>query len=247
MRLGVFDFRPRWGLSVATLIALAILLRLGFWQLERADEKRAILAKQEQVRDMPPADLNRLDSYKALKDQPYRKVRATGRFDAQRQILIDNKIHQGRVGFEVVTPLLLQGSQRVVLVNRGWRPMGPTREDLPATPTPEQTVTVEGMLKVNLKDVISISDTNRVNQGWPAIVQWVDIEGLRASTGMNLLPFMIFQAPQDAHGFVRDWRIVNATPARHVSYAVQWFVIAAALLIVYLIMSTHKVKHDEHT
>lgn len=246
MRLGAYEFKPRWALSVVTLMALAILLRLGFWQLERAEEKRDILAQQERVRVLPAANLNQLDSIETLVEQPYRKVQATGQFDERHQILIDNKIHQGRVGFEIVTPLLLADSSRVVLVNRGWAPMGPTRQDLPATPTPDGAVTVEGMLKVNLQDVISLGETNRVNQDWPAIVQWVDIEALRASTGLNLLPFMIFQAPGDEHGFVRNWQIVNATPAKHISYAVQWFVIALALAIVYLILSTSKVKSNEH-
>jgi surfeit locus 1 family protein len=245
MRFGAYEFRPRWRLTIITLAALAILVALGFWQLERAQEKRLLRQQQQQVEGLPAVDLNDTPSYTGLKQEPYRRVTATGRFDSSHQILVDNKTHEGQVGYDVVTPLILEGGKRAVLVNRGWVAMGRTRKDLPSIPTPATKVTVEGMIKIHLKDVISLGHMNQMGKDWPVVVQWLDLEQLKSASGLKLLPFVILQAPGNEHGFVRDWHIVNATPARHISYAVQWFVIATALAVVYVILSSTKVEADE--
>src|SRR5215468_7382949 len=111
-------FSPRLVPTLAAIAMIALTLSLGRWQTNRAAEKGALQAMLEaRVREAPvvigpssgPAD--------ALL---YRRVVVSGRWDPAGQIFIDNRIHEGRAGFHVVTPLRVAGGERAILVNRGW-------------------------------------------------------------------------------------------------------------------------------
>ncbi len=247
MRIGKFQFRPRLIPTIMVVVLLPLLVRLGFWQLARADEKRAIIAEQNAKLALPPKII----------DQPlvdtsnlqFHRLMIKGTFVTRYQVYIDNKIQQNKVGYEIVTPMQIGSSQQYVLVDRGWVPMGASRSELPAVDTPTQEVTVLGIAKYNTKDVVSFGDANRSNKGWPAVVRWVDIKALQKETKLNLLPFMVLLDPKAQYGYVRDWKFINMPPEKHISYAVQWFAMAIALVVIYLVVNLKRMskteKHDE--
>jgi len=246
MRIGKFQFKPRLVPSIMFLVLLPVLVRLGFWQLARADEKRAIIATQNaklalppKVIDQPLSDAGNLQFHHLL---------VKGTFDTRYLVYIDNKIQQNKVGYEIVIPMRIGNSQQYVLVDRGWIPMGTSRSVLPAVDTPTQEDSVLGIAKYNTKDVVSFGDANRSNKGWPAVVRWVDIKALEKETKLNLLPFMLLLDPQAQYGYVRDWKFINMPPEKHISYAVQWFTMAFALVVIYLVVNLKRLskteKHD---
>jgi surfeit locus 1 family protein len=247
MRIGIYQFRPRLIPTILFLVLLPVLLRLGFWQIARAQEKREIIAAQNAKLALPPKVI----------DQPlvdvgnlqYHRLQVKGTFVAKYQVYIDNKIHQNQVGYDVVTPMRIGNSQQYVLVDRGWIPMGASRSELPMITTPKQDVSIVGIAKYNTKDVVSFGDANRSNTGWPAVVRWVNIKAIASETKLDLLPFMLLLDPQSQYGYVREWKFINMPPEKHISYAVQWFAMAFVLVVIYLVVNLKRIskteKHDE--
>ncbi len=240
MRVGNREFSPRLIPTVATAVLLPILLSLGFWQLDRAEQRRLLLQQFEQQQAGPVLNLNDklvLDSL-----TPYQRVKATGRFDVHQQFLLDNKVYQGRAGYQVITPLILADGNRAILVNRGWLPQKSSRQELPDIPTPMAQLELEGRLKLNPGDSFKLGESGFQNEGWPKVVQWLELEELEKSLGYKLEPFVVLQDANSPGGFVRDWYIKKITPEKNISYAVQWFALALALIIIYLVVNLHKLK-----
>lgn len=232
MRIADYQFSPGKVPTLIMLVLLPIFIALGFWQLQRAEEKRQILAKQLERQQSAPIQLDATLHY--AETMQYKPVIVQGIFDTQYQIYIDNKIYHGQAGYQVVTPLRLEHSQKHVLINRGWVPMGASRAILPIVPTPTTVVTVSGFMDIPHRDVVNMSGQNRSNSGWPAVLRWVDGDALQRETKLDLLPMIILQAPDTEHGFSREWHFVNSTPEKSTSYAVQWFSFAGLLLIIYV-------------
>ena len=118
MRLGAFEFSPRIVPTIGAAVAIALTLALGHWQTGRAEEKEARQTLLEARMNEAPLLLT--GSVESPEPLVYRHVRAAGQWVAEGQIFIDNQILEGRAGFQVVTPLRLEGRKEAVLVNRGW-------------------------------------------------------------------------------------------------------------------------------
>ncbi|WP_455218026.1 SURF1 family protein [Kaarinaea lacus] len=234
--IGKYEFRPRLVPTLATLLLLPILIKLGFWQLDRAEEKRIMLAEFNQALQMPAVNLNNLDNMQQLK--PYQKVNVKGRYDTEHQFLLDNKVHNGKVGYQVLTPLRLEGRTQSILINRGWIPLGKNRNEVPQYTTPEQPVAVNGQVKFKLAETLQIVESSGSDDKWPAVVQWIDVEKFSAKLGYPLSPLVVLMDKQDSTGFVRDWFIKKVEPEKSTGYAVQWFSLALALVIIYLVTNT---------
>lgn len=227
-------FRPGLRPSLMVAALLVLLIGLGLWQLDRAEQKRALLAEFEA---RPQQAAIRLDAgLEAGPDWRYRQAWARGRYDPAHQFLLDNRVHQGRVGYQVLTPLRLAHSDTVVLVNRGWVPQGRTRADLPPLPVDsEGVVTVEGMIDFPPADPFRLGEGEARAPGWPKVLQQIDFELQSQQLDARLLPLVLLLGPDQPDGFVRRWAPIPEEfgPARHVGYAVQWFALAVALVILF--------------
>lgn len=240
LRFGGRQFRPRLVPTLATLALFPILVWLGIWQLHRADEKRAIENMYAQRTAQSPLHLGaQIENAEQIH---YRRVIVTGRYDEAHQFLLDNKVYQGRAGYDVITPLQLQDSDTWVLVNRGWIPQGNSREDLPDLETPAGTVTITGLAEMPPAKGVFMGDQNRENSGWPAVVLWLDLQHVAAQTGRALQPVVVLQDPGDPGAFVRHWTLVVMPPEKSVSYAVQWFSMALALLIIFVVVNLKRIE-----
>lgn len=243
MRIGNYQFKPGLLTTIIALVFLVILVRLGIWQLDRAEEKRQIIANQQAKMSMPPVNLTRaVQDYEAL---AFRRIEVQGTFDSKYQMFIDNKIHKGKAGYYVVTPMKLSELDSYVLVNRGWVAMNPDRQILPNIDTTNEPVTLTGLIKTDPKDVADLGSANRSNQGWPAVVRYVDFQQFQQETGLKLQPFLFLLDKSADHGFVREWKFVNLPPEKSTSYAVTWFTLATVLLIIYIVVNTKRVRNDE--
>jgi len=240
MRFGHRKFSPRPIPTLVTLLLLPILISLGFWQLDRAAQKREILGQFQQQQNEPALNLNK---YAATQEfYPYQRVEVTGRFDAARHFLLDNKIYQGRAGYQVITPLLLPDSNEAILVNRGWIPQMASRQELPVIPTPVESLRITGQLKLEMGTALRLGESGFQHDTWPRVVQWLEVEQIEKQLGYKVRNFVILQDPASPAGFVRDWYIKKISPEKNTSYAVQWFALALALVIIYLVVNTSKVE-----
>jgi surfeit locus 1 family protein len=225
-------------LLAGILIAVAVIgvcTRLGFWQLERGQAKAERLATIAERAAQPPRSLAQL---LALRSPAHYPVEVQGRFDNARSLLLDNRIHEGRAGYFVLTPLRTDPGQQV-LVNRGWIPRGPSREQLPQIPAIDGHVTVRGRTYVPPETAWVLGPEEITSPDWPLRIQQVDMQALEALLGVELAPFEIRVAPghdvETGEEMLRDWPDSRLKPERHYAYAVQWFAMALAALIWFLV------------
>ncbi len=217
------------------LLVLTFLILLGFWQLGRADEKRSFLAQQKLSSNKEEVELLSLlpDGLESLR---YRKVKIAGHYDQDHQFLIDNQIVNGRAGYFVMTPLVLAGMNKAVLVNRGWVPLNKDRHILPdITIKSEAKMTLTG--RINNFPVVGmkLAGAEIPTENWPSVVQLVDINILSTKIGIPLFPFQVELDPALSEGFLRDWKTNSIiSPEKHVAYAVQWFGLAVTLTILFI-------------
>lgn len=236
------QFKPRLIPTLATLILFPILVSLGIWQIHRAKEKEQIQTMYQQRGQLPAIDITQ-HVPNDIESVHYRRAVVTGTFDTAHQILLDNKVHNQVVGYEVLTPLIINANT-AVLVNRGWIRGGTDRRVLPKFETPTGRQKINGVISIPSSKLVHFSDYNRDASRWPAVYQWIDFKDMQQATKLPLLPFTIREDPHDPHGFVREWAKVNLLPERSISYAVQWFVMAIVLIIIYIGVNYKKVEQD---
>lgn len=233
MRLGGIEFRPGLWPSLATVLLMTLLLSLGFWQMDRAAQKRSLL---DAYGDRPADTPVKLSAdFAPDADWRYRRAEVEGDYLTAQQFLLDNRVYQGRVGYQVLTPLRLADGMHAVLVNRGWVPQGSTRADLPPLPVGQSSkVRVEGLIDLPAADVFVLGEGEDRDPGWPKVLQRVRFDLQAQQLGVKLLPMVLLLGVDQPDGFVRDWKPVVFGPERHVGYAVQWFSLGAALLAIYI-------------
>ena len=213
---------------------LALLVWLGAWQGRRAEEKRVLQASWDARAAEPPLVLTG-----AVGDPApllFRRVRAQGEWLAAKQIFIDNRIHEGRAGFEVVTPLAIAGSAAVVLVDRGWI----ARVDSiyprhPEVAVPRGPVQVAGVATRPPARVLELSSATVAGDTW----QNLSIERYAAASGLPLLPVAILADPP-GEGLVAAQERPDAGIAKHIEYQLTWYALAATLVVLWLVLNTRR-------
>jgi len=176
----------------------------------------------------------------------YRRVFARGYYDMEHQLLLDNKTYQGHAGYHVLTPLRLAESDAVVLVNRGWVPLGKSRAELPELPGTDGEVLVDAMVQLPPTKLFRLAEVDEVNAAWPKVVQQVEMGELEQLLGVSLEPLTLLLDKDDAFGFIRDWKAVyGVTVDKHRAYAVQWFTLAVVLLLIYISVNSKRISNGK--
>lgn len=230
------QFRFDWTLTLLTAVLLPLLVSLGFWQLRREQEKLALQDAYASRQMEAPVALIMLNP---AADLQYRQVELRGNFDNAHTFLLDNRIHQGRAGYEVITPLTTDGNQKV-FINRGWIAQGPSRTELPTIAVLEEQHMLRGSIHVPLGDPFVLGEA-AATEGWPQVIQTLDLMRMAQAAGYagaSLFPYTIRLADGAPGVLVRDWPVVSTSPEKHRGYAVQWFAMATMLLGLYLYYST---------
>ena len=245
MRISKWQFRPTLWPTVATLILLPILIALGIWQLRRADYKRMLLAEYHAVTTLPPASLNAAVAAGNLAELPrYRHVQAHGVYDNGRQILLDDMQQGGQVGYQVLTPLVLEPGGQIMLVDRGFIARTPGVETLPDVKLATRVRNVQGVLGILPVPGIRLGRT-RVPSGWPKILLYPRHQTLALLYGAQLLKPVLLLDPDQPDGFVRIWKPnIGFPPVRHDAYALQWFALALALVTIWIVVNSKRIKYD---
>lgn len=236
----VFDLE--WRTTLLTALLLPLLVGLGFWQLERAEEKRVLAGRNAERASLEPVSLAELDAL-ADDEQADRRVRLQGRMLAVPQLLVDNQLRGGRYGHDVISLFIDEPSGYAVLLNRGWVPGDASRRSLPRVDVPADELRLTARVYVppgkpyvlQEERFDGLDDRMLVQQaGSPALR-----EALAAATDEPLFEHELRLLPGQPAGFRRDWPVVNVSPAKHRGYAVQWFTMAAALVLLFLLRSSN--------
>lgn len=248
MRIGAYEVHLAPLPAVAVLLMLALLLSAGFWQLRRAEEKRAIVVEQAYRADKPPVVLEPAVAKSAsLERWRHRLASARGQLRAEQQYLLDNRTYKQVAGYHVLTLLRLQDSDVHLLVNRGWLPVGPDRRQLPNVAVDAYPISMEGMIVAPPASGLLLGESGYDDAGWPRVVQRVELDRIQKQLGKPLLPFVLRLAPDADAGYARDWKLrTGLTPERHVGYAVQWFALAVALVVLSLWVAVKRIPGEGH-
>jgi surfeit locus 1 family protein len=239
LRYGSYEFSlGRWS-TASTVLGIAIFIFLGQWQLERAAQKQALIEEYASRAQRPPIEID--GNLTSSQDIRYRQCVVHGQYDLQRQWLLDNRTHAGRAGYHVITPLHIDGSEVVVLVNRGWVPVGASRARLPDLAGPTGDIVVQGTIHPPPR-VFQLAPDVAHDGNWPAVVQALNLATMAEQIGRPVLPEIVQLDPRDDYGFVREWKaIVGIGPDKHRAYALQWFTFAVVLLGIYAGVNTRRV------
>lgn len=232
-----------WIPHLAAVLVITGFLALMSWQLERADYKAEILAEwnSEQVNSLTDIDND--------PDLP-QHIRATGRFDDTRQVLLDNQVRDFQTGVHVFTPFVTE-DEGIVLVNRGWAAWPARDQALPDPKLDNLMLSIQTQIQGVLNQPPGVG--LRLGQAeplqadlWPNRMTYFDLEPLQAVFGPGLAPFIIQLSPDHpAHLTGDDWTIVTFGPERHIGYAITWGAMALVVFIIWLVLSLRHTRKSK--
>ncbi|WP_440996413.1 SURF1 family protein [Arhodomonas sp. SL1] len=236
-------FRPRLLPSLVTALLLPVLLGLGFWQLDRADQKREIIEARQAAAEAPAVDLNA--GLPTADDARFRLAGARGRFDGERQFLLENQVRDGVLGYRIITPLRLEGGHEAILVDRGWVAAPASRRHLPDTRVDSGEREVTGRLGKGPSVGLRMGPAYAGDGGWPRRVQYLDFEAMDEALPYAVPHYLLRTGAGAAEARPEGMRF---GPERHHGYAVQWFALATALVVIYIGVNLRRRKdHEQHS
>ena len=203
-------------------LLVVVFAGLGTWQISRGLDKQADRALFSDE-----------TGFAAWQDgvqvRPYQQLRATGHYDSERQFLLENIMVNSRQGYFVITPLLGEDAEPVLLVNRGWiektaTPIDPTTLEVPTT-----RITVRGragtLPRAGFKMGAAIDSAN----DWPKVAVYPSSDEVAEALATPVQSFLLLLDPEEQHGFSRQWLPTGLGPGKNFGYAFQWFAMAVAL------------------
>jgi len=222
-----------WLLVVLALAAIVTTASLGRWQLARADQKQSLQRDIDEQMAAPVLSEKDLEQEPALWGEMHRRVSIEGFWMHRHTLFLGNRIHQGRAGFWVLTPLLLD-EKTAVLVQRGWAPadLRDVRAE-PQVPEPSALVRVQGRLAPPPSRWLELSPQTPAPTGSSRIRHNIDISELRQQWGVSIVAVVLQTDPSEPE-LVRDRPAVAATASTNLGYAFQWFAMSATLLLLCL-------------
>lgn len=234
-----WKFTPRPWPTLAALVVIPVMVALGQWQLDRAAGKQRSFDQYLQRRAMPALQLDpaNADSWK-FPVMRYRNIKVRGRYDTGMHLLLDNQIVDGVAGYLVYTPFLFDGTEAYILVNRGWIPAGPDRGAVPELETPPGVLSLDGIATLPPPPGIRMGD-NAPEPLTPSFVrlQRLEMKRMVQEYSGKLIPYELRLDPAAPSGFVRKWTEPGSGRERHLGYAFQWFAMAAAVAILYVVFN----------
>lgn len=226
--------------TLLALIGFSVFCSLGYWQVTRANYKLMLQQTVEERKQEPPIVLQQ--DNKNIEGYVYTPVVAIGVYDKANEILIDNQKHQGLPGYHVLTPLKLKFDDSVIIINRGWIPMGHNRDDLPELDSSEGEVEVQGVLSLHRSPPViklghSIIDTEN---------RWLyfDIEQYNQVTGYKILPVQILIDQNNRDAYEVNWPDFDAKVTMHIGYSIMWFAFAIIVVVTYFGVNIRKMQDD---
>ncbi len=208
------------------LLALTLVFAsLGNWQFHRKIEKQDLLNRFEQAQEMTLQQA--LDS-----GQDFARARLLGHYEPDWQVLLDNKIWQGQPGVHVLS-LFYADDGKFLLVDRGWLAISADRRVLPEVMTPTGKRVISGLLSRPPTGGVQLGQPDVIDRlDGPVLLTYLDIDTIAKAADTPIVPMILKLDAGDSSGFAdRDWQPAVILPAQHQAYAVQWYALAVACII----------------
>ena len=219
-----------WLLTSAAVLVAGVTFSLGQWQLRRAAQKQNLQLAIEAQSNQFVLKAQDLTDPQTVANAVHRRATLQGTWRPEHTVYLDNRQMNGRPGFIVVTPLALDGSGQIILVQRGWaaRNFG-NRVTLPPVDTPPGAVTVRGRIAPPPSKLYEFGGV----EGGP-IRQNIDLAVFSREISLPLMPVTLLQIGPANEGLLRDWAAPNVGTDKHYGYAFQWFGLCALIVGLYV-------------
>jgi surfeit locus 1 family protein len=219
-----------WRLLLPTFLivaTIAFLVSLGFWQLDRADQKRAIEAS---ITRANTGVIELIKSEQELLNKEFYEVRLQGSYLNEAQFIYDNQIVDQVSGYYVLTPFILTGQSKAVMVNRGFIPWNGRRDKLAdinvdSGQTEIKVQILNPIKRIELK-------TSELVREFPVIIQAIDFDVIEEISSISFVDVIGLLDSSSADGFIRKWEPYTGSIEKHIGYAIQWFLMALVLGII---------------
>lgn len=227
-------FTPRWIITTLLVIAAVLgMIRLGIWQLDRLEQRRAFNTRVSAQVSAPELDLNQSASTPDLMEMEYRAVVVRGEYDPAHEIILRNQVYNNQPGYHLLTPLRIAGSDQSILVNRGFIPMEDGAPQARAKYQQSGPVTVRGILRLpHVPKFAGVPDP-ALAPGETRLDAWnaINLDRIRSQVPYALLPVYLQAGAGAAEtGFpVGEIDSPDLSEGSHLGYAFQWFTFAALL------------------
>ncbi|MFK7993051.1 MAG: SURF1 family protein [Granulosicoccus sp.] len=255
MRFGNRRFAPRLWALMLYLAVLSCMLWLGHWQLDRAALKVSMQSAADAAMQAEAVPISSIEDLEFAASR-YQRTKVTGTYDPVKQFLWDNRTHNGLAGYEVISLIRLEQGG-IALVNRGWITPGANRQSLPDVDLPasavDTTVTIEGYLSQPSKGFASGSAITG-EKTWPKLLQFFDYDAVSEALGEPIVPAVVQAQALSTDSSTQlvltsrpewlkaNWQPAATGPAKHYSYAFQWYAMALALTGIFLVVNTQKIQ-----
>jgi surfeit locus 1 family protein len=247
MKIKYLIGRSWWKTTILVLIGVGILIRLGIWQLDRLEQRREFNARVEAQLERPPIKIDGNMNFENLVGMEYRSITVTGEYDHNNQVALRNQVWNNELGVHLLTPLKVDGTDYVILVNRGWIPMEDfSRGDWSKFNEPG-LVEVSGMIRVSQ----TRPEIGRISDPMPSpdqerLIAWnlANLEFIGKQLPYQILPVYIQQASDPLWHKMpyRSLPELNLSEGSHLGYAIQWFTFAAILALGYPIFIVREIE-----
>ena len=229
-----------WKLFLFSIFFVLLFISLGFWQLNRAEQKQQLI-NQQTTRQQTILNLSHLNSKDPL-SLAFQRVEFSGHYVNELNWLLDNQVYQGQFGYDVITLFKLNGINQWLLINRGWIKGSLNRNELPVIPQVKGIHTLQANIYIPLRKQFMLT-TNSIDDKsvtWPYRIQTLDITAISAQVERKVFPYQLRLPASQPGSLQPHWQVSNMTSDQHNAYALQWFTMAFALCCLYCWFTTNK-------
>ena len=240
-RYGPVELRWNWLIFACVVATMAGLVRLGLWQLDRAQDKIELQQSHTALGNQQAIPLTQVPTAGPEFDRQQhqnRRVVLDGAYRNERSIFLIYQTYEGQPGYEVLTPFRLRNLSLLVLVSRCWSVITAYEDLAQALPHISVSLRVEGQIHVPSERELAQRNLPHETR-WPLLLRYPDMNELVTHFDTPLFPYIVRLAEGQPGVLIRHWPAVNADTSQHFSYALQWFAMAIALAIVSLVLSSN--------
>ncbi|TMN80945.1 MULTISPECIES: SURF1 family protein [unclassified Pseudoalteromonas] len=226
------------------VVVVLVCVRLGFWQLERGEKKQQQLTAIAQIQTHGVMNWSQLLELPKQWNKTGVLVELKGTFLSEHYWLLDNQVYNGQVGYDLLALLKPNNDTRAVLVNLGWVRAPVSRDFLPKVVLPQGEFTVKAQIKENNLSSFTLEDKT-ASGDLPKRIQSIDLSFIKSQTNIPLVNFMAYRQGEGDEMAIPHYKAVVMSPQKHNAYALQWFLIAFACVVVAIFASKKRKKNEK--
>lgn len=237
--------KPSWWAVLLTLFGVLVFVRLGIWQLNRADYKEGLVHLFATASSSPLVPFDQVEQ--GVSGHSYPHVSVHGHFIPGREYLLDDQVHANRQGVQVYAPFVVKGADRVLLVDLGFLPRTPALKLPTPPPVRRGDIVLRGLYAKPPPPGFKMGGNRLPKQhSWPKVSIFIDLQDIGADLGRRMFPRVLLTDPDPHDAYIRQWVPETMSPTRHRAYAFQWFTFAAAAIAIFWVLHRRKPRkqHD---